>query len=309
MIRTIKQLFNRENLPIIKYYLSHPLILVRNRLVIFVLIIKKILGRDVNFREGVSSDIPIDVVMCAIDKDYDVLIHVIDSIRKYVKHPIGNIFLICPSSEKIKKIAKDKKCIFLDENKVLPITKKDINYTFRGQNRSGWLFQQLLKWSADKYITNEYFLITEADTVYCRPQIFIHNNKVLLPISNQLCHLPYFAAIKRLVGKKIDPVLNVTSHHSLFERTKLKVLKQIIERRCKTTWWQGIINKIDHRQGSSVSDYETYGQFVYLNYPNDFEKEFWYNHSFKRTQLKDIKKIINKCRNKYKNISFHSYDE
>lgn len=310
MIKIIEQLSNKSNYSIIEYYLSHPIILLKNRLIIFMLIIKKLLGHDFNFSiKNVISNVPIDIVMCAIDKDYDVLVHVIDSIRKFIKHPIGNIFLICPHSDRIVKIAKEKKCIFLDENKMLPITKKDINYTVNGQNRSGWLFQQLLKWSADKYVTSEHFLITEADTAYCRPQVFIHNHRVLLPVSNQLCHLPYFEAINRLTGKKIDPLINVTSHHSLFEKTKLRVLKQTIEKRCKTVWWQGIINKLDHKQGSSVSDYETYGQFAYSNYPNDFEKEFWCNHSFKRTKLKEIKKIIKQSRNKYKNISFHSYDE
>ncbi|HSV94372.1 MAG TPA: DUF6492 family protein [Spirochaetia bacterium] len=309
MIKIIDQLSNDLNYPIIKYYLSNPLILLKNRFTILLLKLKKIIGKDINFSSGVKSNIPIDVVMCAIDKDYDVLVHVIDSIRKYIKHPICNIYLICPISERISKIAKDKKCILIDENKVLPITKKNIIYTVNGQNRSGWLFQQLLKWSADKFVTNEYFLITEADTAYCRPQVFIHNHKVLIPVSNQFCHLPYFAAIKRLIGKKVDPIINLTSHHSLFEKTKLKALKHTIEKKCKVVWWQGIINKIDHKQGASVSDYETYGQFVYLNYPDDFEKEFWYNHSFKRSQLKDIKNIIRQSRNKYKNISFHSYDE
>ncbi len=309
MLGLISKILNRENFPIIGYYLSHPLVLLRNRLIIASLILKKKLGRDVNFRRRVKSDVPIDVVMCAIDKDYDVLVHVIDSIRKYIRHPLGKIFLICPPSDRIKKIAKDKKCVFLDENKMLPITKKDIRYTFRGQNRSSWLFQQLLKWSADEHVTNEHFLITEADTVYCRPQVFVHNRKVLLPISSQLCHLPYFAAIKRLTGEKIALIINVTSHHSLFEKTKLSAVKKAIEKKTKKVWWQGIIDKIDHQQGSSVSDYETYGQYVFKNYPQDFEMEFWFNHDYKRNQLKDIKKIIKQSKKKYKNISFHSYNQ
>lgn len=309
MIKIIDQLTNRTTHPIIKYYLTHPIILIKNRIIVLSLIIKKWFGEDVNFNKNSVSAIPIDIVICAIKKDYPVLIHAIKSIRKYIKHPIGDIFIISPISNEIKVLTDNYKCILIDENKVLPITKNDIKYTVNGMDRSGWLFQQLLKWSADKFVKNQHFLITEADTAYCRPQVFIHNRRVLLPVSNQLCHLPYFAAVKRLIGKKVDPIINVTSHHSLFEKTKLKALKQTIEKRCKVVWWQGIINKLDHKQGASVSDYETYGQFVYLNYPNDFEKEYWYNHSFKRTQLKDINKIIKQSRNKYKNISFHSYDK
>jgi hypothetical protein len=309
MFKITAQLTNGANYSIIKYYLSHPLILVRNRLTILNLKFKKTAGKDINFKLGIKSNIPIDVVICAIDKDYEILVSVVDSIRKYIKHPIGQIFLICPPSPKINEIANDKKCVLLDENRVLPITKKDIKYTVDGQNRSGWLFQQLLKWSADKYVTNEHFLITEADTAYCRPQIFIHNNKVLLPISNQLCHIPYFAAIKRLIGKQIDPIINVTSHHSLFEKSKLADLKHAIEKKCKTVWWQAIINQIDHTQGSSVSDYETYGQFAYSKYKNEFELEYWYNLSLGRSQMVNLDSILNRYKNRYKNISFHSYNE
>jgi len=309
MFKITAQLTNGANYSIIKYYLLHPLILVKNRLTIFILKLKKTAGKDINFKLGIRSNIPIDVVMCAVDKDYDVLVRVIDSIRKYIKHPIGDIYLICPLSERIKKIAKKKNCVFIDENKVLPITKKDIKYTVNGQNRSGWLFQQLLKWSADKYVTNEHFLITEADTVYCRPQVFVHSNKVLLSVSSQLCHLPYFSSIKRLLGVEIKPLINLTSHHSLFEKKKLRSLKQIIETKCKTSWWQGIVDNIDHSQGSSVSDYETYGQFVYSKYKNEFELEYWYNLSLGRSQLVNIDKILNKYKNRYKNISFHSYNE
>lgn len=309
MNKLIEQLSNTNNLLILKYYLFHPIVLIRNRLIILILKIKKIIGKDINFHKEVNSNIPIDIVLCAIDKDYDVLIHVIDSIRKYIKHPIGKIFLICPPSNKIELIAKEKKCVFIDENSVLPITKKDINYTVMGQNRSGWLFQQLLKWSADKFVTNEYFLITEADTIYCRPQVFIDGNRVLLPVSNQLCHLPYFSVIKKLLGLEIKPLINLTSHHSLFENKKLKVLKQSIEKKLNVPWWQGIINSIDHTQGSSVSDYETYGQFVYAKFKNQFKLEYWYNLSLGRYKLAEVDTVLKKYSKKFKNISFHSYNE
>ncbi|KKQ34803.1 MAG: hypothetical protein US50_C0036G0003 [Candidatus Nomurabacteria bacterium GW2011_GWB1_37_5] len=308
MIIFFKKYFNRHTFPIIKFYLFHPIILLTNRLIILGLIIKKIINNDVNFNEKIKSNIPIDIVLCAIDKDYDVLVFAIDSIRKYIKHPIGNIYLVCPLSKKIEKISKTKKCILLDENKVLPITKKDINYFVNGQDRSGWLYQQLLKFGIDKFVENEYFLITDADTIYCRPQVFVYSNKVLLPVSGQLCHLPYLAMINRLIGYKIKPTINFVIHHSLFEKTKINILKQYIEKINKKKWYQAIIDNIDPREGSSFSEYETYGQFMLLMYRNDFLIEYAYNRGYGRKQIADIKAITVKNKLKHKNISFHSYD-
>lgn len=304
MLKKIKYFFSH---PIVRYYTSHPIVLFKNRSIVFFLWLKKIIGRDINFKNDVHSDIPIDVVIVAIDKDYDVLVHVIDSIRLNVKHPIGDIIIISPKSEAIIKLCREKTCIFVDENTVLPITKKDIDYTVAGINRSGWLFQQLLKWNGDKYVKNDYFLITEADTIFCRPQIFFDEGKTILPVSNQLYHIPYFEAYQRLTGDNIEPLINLTSHHSLFQGSKLIALKQKIEKKCGMRWYSAIINGIDKREGSSVSDYENYGQFVYLHYRSEFKLEYWFNLSLNRGQLNNLNELIVKYKSNYKSISFHSY--
>jgi len=224
-----------------------------------------------------------------------------------VKHPIGDIVIIIPKSEIIMNLCKMRKCVFVDEDTVLPITKKDIKYTVNGKDRSGWLFQQLLKWSGDKYAKNDYFLIADADTIFCRPQVFIYDNKVILPVSNQLCHVPYFVTYSKLLGQKILPLINFTSHHSLFQKNRLTTLKKKIEKHNKTKWYKAIVNSIDTNEGSSVSDYETYGQFVYSTCPNDYILEHWFNLSMSRSMLGGISKILKENYKKYKTISFHSY--
>ena len=293
--------------PIVKYYMSHPIILFKNRIIVFFLWFKKIVNRDINFDDKIYSDIPIDVVFTAIDKDYDVLAHAIDSVRKHVKHSIGDIVIISPKSETIMNLCKMKKCVFVNEDTVLPITRRDIKYIVNGKDRSGWLFQQLLKWEAEKYVKNGYFLIAEADTIFCRPQVFISNGKVILPVSNQLCHIPYFIAYQKLLGKNILPLMNFTSHHSLFQKDKLAILKKKIEKHTKAKWYKAIINSVDINEGSSVSDYETYGQFVYSNYPREFILEHWFNLSLSRPVLDKIPEMLKENYRKYKAISFHSY--
>lgn len=294
--------------PIVQYYSKHPLIFFINRLILLSLWLKKITRQDVNFDDKIRSNIPIDVVIVAVNKDYDILPYTIDSIRINVRHPIDNIIIISPKSKTIMNLCKIKKCVFVDENTVLPITKKNINYTYNGINRSGWLFQQLLKWSGNKYSKNEFFLIADADTIFCRPQIFAYKNKVILSVCNQLCHIPYFDIYKKLLGFEIKPLINFTSHHLLFRKTVLSELKQKIEKRNETNWYKAIINNINSSEGSFISDYETYGQFFYSNYSNECILEHWFNLSLSKTKyFSNISKLLKKNNKKYKTISFHSY--
>lgn len=277
---------------------------------------KKPLGLDVNFSSKPSSKTKIDVVIPAIDKDFETLQYVIDSIRKFVMHPIGKIYIISPSnSEKIKEMCQLKRCEFVDENTVLPTTKKDISYRPKddsspdGIDRSGWVFQQLLKWGADQICEQEYFLITESDTIFIRPRIFEYKGKVIIPCSTDPCHIPYFKSYEKLLGEKIEPIFNFTSHHSLFQKKVLKQLKKAIQNHCGAIWYKAIIDNLDDKEISSVSDYETYGQFLYSHFRNKVILEHWFNLSLKRGDLKKIEKLEKIHGNDFKAISFHSYNE
>lgn len=257
--------------------------------------------------ENVRSEISIDVVIPALEKDFDVLPCVIASIRKNIRHPIGKTWIISPESKIIKNICKINQCNFIDENTVLPITKKDIHYSVNGLDRSGWLFQQLLKWGGDAFVESEYFLVADSDTVFSRPQVFISDNKMLFSVSSRIAHIPYFDAYRRLLGVDLHPLMNLTSHHSLIKKSILTDLKREIEKKNAVEWYRAIINNIDVREASSISDYETYGQYTLSNYPNEYLLEHWFNLSLPRIELKNLSLLIRKFSSKYKTLSFHSY--
>lgn len=295
--------------PIVKYYTRHPIILFRNRMIVFSLWLKKLFGRDPNFTENIRSTVPIDIVIVAIDKDFDSLVHVIDSARKNVLHPIGDIIIISPKSKLIQGLCKKKKCVFVDESTVLPIGKEDIGYLIEGKDRSGWIFQQLLKWSGDKYAKSDFFLVADADTVFCRPQVFVFGGRITFSVCSQLGHIPYYKAFEKLTGEHVPALINFTSHHTLFDKRKLTELKNNIEKHCKIKWYQAIVTTkdINSREGSCVSDYETYGQYVYLNYPDECRLEHWFNLSLNRKNLSRIAKLKKQLRSKFKTVSFHTY--
>ncbi|NHN35269.1 hypothetical protein [Paenibacillus agricola] len=70
----------------------------------------------------------IDILIPVIEKDLNTLPYVIDDVRKHVKHPIGKILVVAPKRRRILALCRKKKCEFVDENTVLPITKKNIHY-------------------------------------------------------------------------------------------------------------------------------------------------------------------------------------
>jgi len=297
------------NLPIAKYYLKYPIDGLRFFAIIFWQHrIKRWFNLDPNFNPVISDSTKIDIVMPSIDKDYETLEYVLPSIRKYIRHPIGEIIVICPPSERIEALCKKNKCRFVDENTVLPITIKDIDYWVGETNRSGWIYQQLLKWGADSLCKNEYFLITESDTVFVRPQVFRHNNKTIMPCSSDLCHLPYYKAYEKLLGEGIDPVINFTSHHSLFNKKVLSDLKKRIEEKHSKVWYKAILSILDPNEGACVSDYETYGQFAFRHYRKHVCLEYWSNLSLPTNRIKQIANLTRTYEEKFKAISFHSYN-
>jgi len=273
------------------------------------LLFKKITKRDINFNAGVFSDVPIDVVIPAIEKDYDVLVYVIDSVRENVKHPIGDILIISPRSDAIINLCKEKKCRFIDENLVLPITRKDIDYFVDGIDRSGWLFQQLLKWGSVDFVNNEYFLVADADTVFCRPQIFIWKGRMIFSINDAIPHIPYVEVYNRIFQKNISASKNFVSHHSLVKKDILFDLIKKIEGDSSVPWFEVILNSINKNEASSFAEYDTYGYFVFNNYREGCILEHWCNLSLSRKELKNIDSLINKHSSQYKTISFHSYNK
>jgi hypothetical protein len=273
--------------------------------------VKKIIGVDSSFKYPVKpSKLKIDVVIPSIEKDLDTLGNVIDSVRENIRHPIGNIFVISPNSEKIKKVCNRKRCRFVFEEDILSVRKKDIHYNVNGVDRSGWIYQQLLKWSSNKIPgISSSFLISDADTVYCRPQVFESQNKIILSVSHQLCHIPYFDAIYRLTGKTIAPIYNFTSHHSLFEVDKLEAVKIMIEKHTNKKWYKAIISLTSPHEGSCVSDYETYGQLVCILYPKDYLLEHWFNRSISYMKRSEVGKLVKIYSDRYKSLSFHTYQK
>ena len=251
-----------------------------------------------------SSNEKIDVMIPTCTKDLKTLEKTIEGIRKNVKHPIENIYIISPQ-ENIKNFDNLQNCILVDENTVLPINVSDINYYPQGIDRRGWIFQQLLKLNVDNICKNDNILIVDSDTIFSRPQIFIEDNKTILNCSDEY-HIPYSKPNKKLLNmnKRFD--VSFVSHHMLINKIFLKEIKQRIENECNEIWYQAILNSLDNNEISSFSEYELYGNYMYYFHNDKIKLRYWYNLS---TNNKGNSTVDGKTKNLYKTISYHSYNQ
>jgi hypothetical protein len=252
--------------------------------------------------------VAIDIIIPVIEKDLDILPHVVSYARKNIKHRINKIIIVAPESEKIIKVCKKLNLVFINENTVLSIQKSDISYACNGVDRSGWLFQQFIKLYADTISSSKYILVLDADTIFIKPIQFIIGNKKRIDFSAEY-HLPYFDTYEKLTWFKHSYPVSFICHNMLFEPYKLRSLRLRVEKINKCTFIDAILNFIDSKELSFFSEYETYANFVLKKYKREYFYEYWHNVSLSKNKLDNLFEYINSINDmNIKSISFHSYN-
>ncbi len=253
------------------------------------------------------SKLKLDIVIPSIEKDLATLPYVIDYARANVMHPIGNIYIISPDSEKIKQVCTDKKCVFVLEDALIPINKPEIDYRVGKLDRSGWLYQQFLKLSGEIFCSQDNYLVIDSDTLLISQQVFERDGKFIYNFSDEY-HSPYFDVYERLFGYPVRCPVSFTSHHILVNVNMLRRMKIAIEARNGLPWYQSIINAIDKSETSGHSDYDTYGQYALESMSDLVCLEYWHNISLPRQSIVDIDSLSIKYEKSFKSISFHSWN-
>lgn len=218
-----------------------------------------------------AKDIEIDVVIPVIETDLVMLPLCLEGLRKNVDHTVKNIYLVSPNSDSIKEFATAYGVSFLDESTLFNYKPSDINYILtagprKGLDRSGWIYQQLIKLSG-KVGTCRYYLVIDADHVLLQPHTFISEEKRTVFYQATEYNIPYYKAIKRLLGFYPVSMFSYVSHKMLFDKQELEQLQETIEERSasKQSWDKIIIANLDSRVTSDFSEFELYGNFVAAN--------------------------------------------
>ena len=265
-----------------------------------------------------QSQLPLDVVIVATQKDEATLPLVLQSIKRHLRHPIANLFLVIPKAFKPGESIIKEGVILINEEYLLPITKDQITYQIVGQpNRAGWLYQQLLKLGANTLGVASHFYVIDADTVLTRSQKFEHEGKDLLLHSDQF-HLPYLQVCQQLLDPELtqNPFCQISfvAHQTLFNKHYLSELKADLERRFQTPWYEAILKKVDYSDQSGFAEHELYGNWVLEHHPHQIVREYWHNLESPRTgnmSLESIERLAQAYQSTSqkvaRSVSLHSY--
>jgi len=148
------------------------------------------------FSRITPSEEPIDVVILVIRKDLDVLPFCIEGIKQNVRNIIKDIYIVAPKDDQIIQFCKEYNLKYIDEKLVLNISPKDINLTINNKDgstldRSGWLFQQLIKLSAEIGSTDNY-LTVDSDHIFIKPITFLSNKGIPVFYKSREHNIPYY---------------------------------------------------------------------------------------------------------------------
>lgn len=267
--------------------------------------IKKIL--HIKFSDQCQKDNRevVDVVIPTISKDHQLLETVIASLDNLCQR-INKIYIISQPNEFIEKFCREHDCIFVDETSILGYGKEAITYQAGGLDRRGWLFQQLLKLSGDKIVEQKNYFVLDSDTVLIKPHNLIEKGKFVF-WENEEWHQPYFNSFYKLFGYKVKNRLSFTSHMMVFNVNKLAEMKQELEKASGKPWDQAYISTANPNEPSCISDYDTYGSWLYLHYPEQITRKPLYNRTLTRDKLAKKEELTANYKNRYRSLSFHSY--
>ena len=135
-----------------------------------------------------SSAEAIDVVIPIVGKDLRILPLCLEGVYHCVAHPIQQIYIVAPAQDEIVCFCEEHGLQFVDEREVLGFGPKELNLQIQNSdgsqsNRSGWLFQQLIKLSG-RVGTCQHYLCIDADHVLIRPHVFLtQDNKTVFYMS------------------------------------------------------------------------------------------------------------------------------
>ncbi len=252
-----------------------------------------------------SNEEIVDIVIPTVSKDYSLLSAYLEGLKNICQH-INKVYIVSNQNVAIQNFCESNGCIFVDELSVLGYGKDAIKYNVGGLDRSGWIFQQLLKLSGDKFVEKQNYIIVDSDTILLTPQSFIQNGQYVF-FQNEEWHEPYFESFKEIFGRAAITRLSFTSHMMVFNTEYLKAMKKEIETLHKMSWDQVYLGRINNNEQSCISDYELYANWVLLNHPQKVYAKPLYNITLPREKF-DSSDILKKRYGSWCNsVSFHSY--
>ena len=217
----------------------------------------------------------VDVLIPCASKDVSVIRDCIYSIYKHSLNRIGRVYVV-GRKEELERECAGLDVIILDENEDVEPRRDDVIYYAVGKDRSGWMWQQLLKLHADKISNAGYIYIHDADTVVLKWHVLAVEGRELFYFADEY-HKPYYNACNQLIGKGSHLPFSCVSHGMTFNREVLRQLREKIQDTTQKKWKEAIVEQAAVDTISGFSEYEIYANYVCRFH--DGEKVFMHNRN------------------------------
>jgi|GEM_PF-2302905 len=220
-----------------------------------------------------ESSVPIDVVLIATKKDFNVIPYSIESIRKYLKQPINRAVLISPRSPKALKLAKKLNMEFIDENSLLNlkdftnwVKENNLSYNYANIN---WYYQQFLKLLYSKESESDNYFVIDADIVMNRPFVLVSDDNInTFFIGNNDAHEISKSSIKQLLGEEqFVPKFSYIADLMSFNKNIVKEMLNKIEAKFNLEFYKAAI-LVEQNSDARFSEYEMYGAYANHTFSN-----------------------------------------
>ena len=256
-----------------------------------------------------ASEEPIDVVIPVIAKDLETLPLCLEGVRKCVLNHVKQIYLVAPKMTEIEDFCKANSLVFVDETTVLDgLTPKAVNLIEQYSNgttsdRSGWLFQQLLKLSGNVG-TCKHYLCIDSDHILVRPHVFLTDDGKTVFYQSYEKHDAYYRNIHRIFPDMKFSKLSYVAHKMLFSKEKLAGLHTELERLTGKSWVRAIRDNYDEHSFADFSEFELYGNW----FPEE-EKVCrpWLQKMLRHSGMADYETLCKRWRGSRMSVTFPAY--
>jgi hypothetical protein len=242
---------------------------------------------------------PLDVIIPCTEKDLTTLEHCIAGILKNGR-PIRRVIIV--SNRKLTNKAEwfdEKKFPFCKADVALQLCGEDAArakaYLTAPQSRTGWYYQQLLKFYAPFVIPgiSANVLILDSDTIFLRPVHFLNSEHAGLYNTGTENHQSYFEHAKRLIPgfRKRFQGMSGVCHHMVFQRCVLEDLFRTVESTHHTEFWKAFCRCVSANdlELSGASEYEIYFNFLFSRSTQPAVRTLRWDNVSSLTNLKDYK--------------------
>ena len=140
-------------------------------------------------------------------------------------------------------------------------------------SRSGWYFQQFLKFGYAQVCEDEYYIVWDSDTVPLHPISHFQDGKPVFTKKEEM-EPPYFETLDRLFAGEVKRYgdFSFICENMIFS---VKIMKEMLENLMKQpqlsgeSFWKRILSAVsdENLPGSGFSEFETYGNYVMKYYP------------------------------------------